>query len=601
MRVSADRLRLLRRQAGHADVRAPVVAADGAVQQSAAAVRGEDAAAVLADEVPQTASDAAMPGISPAPLAHAVARSAAADVPMRAQALRASGEPGLQDVRHRVDAVRVDTPTTTRMGVQDATSSWANESATRSSATQMQPAMVRRPTVETASVGAVAGGTHLGAMAALPAATQPIHDPATPAPGNTPGVSAERLRLLRRQVGGLTPASRKDDAVMPTRAQRAAVSSTASPAARSPSRNTAPARHGAAADRLHDVRAQTVAPALTRRALQAPTPAPPARDASVFAWVEHDVRHKPALPSDVDAIIAVDTASASHSPTARHTTTPSAASLPPAPAVQRRTDIAGLRKMIGLRERAVSAHIPVRAPSTDRYLPGNEIAPGLHLIEAFLPQAIPSEALSLAFAKREDAVDPLDLLFFDTETTGLAGGTGTRAFMIGVAQWCTDTVQGSGLRVRQLMMSTMAAESAMLDLFRTWLTPRTVLSSYNGRCYDAPLLKTRYRLARRGDPISALDHVDLLFPTRRRYRGTWENCKLSTIERQLLRVVREDDLPGSEAPAAWLSYLRGGSARNLRRVADHNHQDVVTLSLLMQRLVAVEAQDREVIPLMESV
>lgn len=256
--------------------------------------------------------------------------------------------------------------------------------------------------------------------------------------------------------------------------------------------------------------------------------------------------------------------------------------------------------MIGLRERAVAVHTPVRAPSNDRHLPGTEIAPGLHLIEAFLPQAIPCEALSLAFAKRDDAVDPRDLLFFDTETTGLAGGTGTRAFMIGAADWYTDAAQGSGLRVRQLMLSTMAAESAMLDLFRTWLSPRTVLSSYNGRCYDAPLLKTRYRLARRGDPLSALDHVDLLFPTRRRYRGNWENCKLATIERQLLRVVRDDDLPGSEAPAAWLSYLRGGSARNLRRVAEHNHQDVVTLSLLMQRLVAVEAQDREVIPLMDA-
>ncbi len=261
--------------------------------------------------------------------------------------------------------------------------------------------------------------------------------------------------------------------------------------------------------------------------------------------------------------------------------------------MQRRADIGALRKMIGVRERAVSATMPVRAPSLDRHLPGDEIAPGLHLIEAFLPQAIPREALSLAFAKREDAVEPEHLLFFDTETTGLAGGTGTRAFMIGVADWRVDATRGSGLRVRQLMMSTMAAESAMLDLFRSWLTPQTVLSSYNGRCYDAPLLKTRYRLARRVDPISALDHVDLLFPTRRRYRGTWENCKLSTIERQLLRVVREDDLPGSEAPAAWLSYLRGGSARNLRRVADHNHQDVVTLSLLMQRLVAVQAQDSE--------
>ncbi|MDQ1091304.1 uncharacterized protein YprB with RNaseH-like and TPR domain [Xanthomonas sacchari] len=260
------------------------------------------------------------------------------------------------------------------------------------------------------------------------------------------------------------------------------------------------------------------------------------------------------------------------------------------------TDVSALRRLLGLRERAVApaaaaaARRPAAAP--DRHLPGVEIAPGLHLIEAFLPQPVPAGALSLAFARREDAVAPTDLLFFDTETTGLAGGTGTRAFMIGAADWTVHPADGPGLRIRQLLMATMGAEKAMLEAFRAWLRPGTVLSSYNGRCYDAPLLKTRYRLARCADPLSALDHVDLLHPTRRRYRGTWENCKLATIERQLLRVVREDDLPGAEAPAAWLGYLRGGSARNLRRVAAHNHQDVVTLALLLQRLVAAEAEER---------
>src|SRR3546814_7855550 len=125
----------------------------------------------------------------------------------------------------------------------------------------------------------------------------------------------------------------------------------------------------------------------------------------------------------------------------------------------------------------------------------------------------------------------------------------------------------------------------MLREFARWLSPSTVLSSYNGRCYDAPLLKTRYRLARLPCPIAPLDHVDLLFPTRRRYRGVWENCRLATIERELLGIVREDDLPGSQAPAAWLSFLRGGSSALLRRVCAHNHQDVVTLARLMLRLV----------------
>ena len=131
----------------------------------------------------------------------------------------------------------------------------------------------------------------------------------------------------------------------------------------------------------------------------------------------------------------------------------------------------------------------------------------------------------------------------------------------------------------------------MLRTFAGWLAPTTVLSSYNGRCYDAPLLKTRYRLARLPCPITPLDHVDLLFPTRRRYRGVWENCRLATIERELLGIVREDDLPGSQAPAAWLSYMRGGASSLLRRVCAHNHQDVVTLARLMLRLVQVETDD----------
>jgi len=216
--------------------------------------------------------------------------------------------------------------------------------------------------------------------------------------------------------------------------------------------------------------------------------------------------------------------------------------------------------------------------SHDRTLPGLEIAPGLHLREATLPDDTIPPTFCGAF-DRKDALPSSNLLFFDTETTGLAGGTGTRAFMIGAADW-----HAGALRIRQLTMRTMAAEQAMLDAFRAWVHADTVLVSYNGKCYDAPLLATRYRLARQTNPLAGLPHVDLLYPTRRRYRGVYENCRLATIERQVLRIVREDDLPGSEAPAAWLSYLRGGSAQALRRVLAHNHQDVVSLSRLLRHL-----------------
>jgi len=133
----------------------------------------------------------------------------------------------------------------------------------------------------------------------------------------------------------------------------------------------------------------------------------------------------------------------------------------------------------------------------------------------------------------------------------------------------------------------MGAETEMLRTFAEWLQPDTVLVSYNGKCYDSPLLKTRYRLARLSDPLSGLGHLDLLHPVRRHWKGVWENCRLATAERELLGVVREDDLPGSEAPAARLNYLRGGSARNVRRVLAHNSQDLKSLAGVLLHLASL--------------
>ncbi|MGY3038723.1 uncharacterized protein YprB with RNaseH-like and TPR domain [Rhodanobacter sp. TND4EL1] len=226
---------------------------------------------------------------------------------------------------------------------------------------------------------------------------------------------------------------------------------------------------------------------------------------------------------------------------------------------------------------------PTTLSSTDREVPGVEIAPGLRYTEEFVDWLSPPAIIDATFA-RMDPVHHYRLLHFDTETTGLAGGTGTRAFMIGAADW----VDGR-FRIRQLTITTMAAETAMLRTFAEWLSDDTVLVSYNGKCYDAPLLATRYRLARLPNPLAGLGHLDLLHPVRRHWKHQWENCRLATAERQLLGVVREDDLPGSEAPAAWLSYLRGGSARNLRRVAAHNAQDLKSLAGVLLRMAVPSA------------
>ena len=284
-----------------------------------------------------------------------------------------------------------------------------------------------------------------------------------------------------------------------------------------------------------------------------------------------------------------------------------ASRLPPLPQEARPPHSTGgvpesIRRLLGIRTRALA---PVPARAADRTLPGDELAPGLHYRELRFDWGAVADSLDASFAKDFARIGRGDVLAFDTETTGLAGGTGTRAFMIGAADWvdvgaaqaakpsleypqdgfatCVAPTK-SALRVRQLFLTQMRGEPAMLEAFAQWLRPETVLVSYNGRCYDAPLLDARYRLARQRSPLAGLRHLDLLFPTRRRYKGRWENCRLATIERHLLGIVREDDLPGSEAPRAWLDWLRGGDATDLRRVLAHNDQDVRSLARLLLRL-----------------
>ena len=241
---------------------------------------------------------------------------------------------------------------------------------------------------------------------------------------------------------------------------------------------------------------------------------------------------------------------------------------------------ADLRRLLARRERTVRQALAAPA--------GVEIDQGLYLVESRWP-ATAAASITLPW-NDSPRVARERLVCFDTETTGLAGGVGTKAFMIGVAQW-----RDGELRVRQYYLTTLAGEAAMLRTFARLLPADAIFISYNGRSYDAPLLKGRYRMHRQTHPFGERGHIDLLYPVRRAYRGVWENCRLQTIERHLLGIVRHDDLPGSEAPAAWLSYLRGESSVNLARVVEHNRQDLRTLAALLERfsqLGATEAQLR---------
>ena len=170
-------------------------------------------------------------------------------------------------------------------------------------------------------------------------------------------------------------------------------------------------------------------------------------------------------------------------------------------------------------------------------------------------------------------------LFLDTETTGLAGGTGTMAFLIGLGWF-----ERGRFIVRQIFARDFAEERAALTHLADIAGARRFLVSFNGKTFDVGLLSTRYILNRMQNPFAMLPHLDLLYPARRLIAHRLENCRLATIEERVLGLVRQDDVPGSDIPQRYFDWLRGGDARPLQDVFTHNRLDIISLAALMGHL-----------------
>ena len=165
--------------------------------------------------------------------------------------------------------------------------------------------------------------------------------------------------------------------------------------------------------------------------------------------------------------------------------------------------------------------------------------------------------------------------FLDTETTGLAGGAGTYAFLIGVG-----SIDEEGFRVRQFFMRDFSDERSLLDRLSDHLSRFDVLITYNGKTYDLPLLETRYRMARARPPFARLAHLDLLHGARRLWKLRLESCRLVDLENRILGLEREGDLPGELIPYYYFQYLRVHQAFHLVPIFHHNVMDIVSLACL---------------------
>ncbi len=186
---------------------------------------------------------------------------------------------------------------------------------------------------------------------------------------------------------------------------------------------------------------------------------------------------------------------------------------------------------------------------------------------------------------RLSSLDLSSFIFLDTETSGLAGGTGTYAFLVGAARF----IEGEFV-LKQFFMRDPAEEPALLEALAEFLAPGQALVTFNGKAFDAPLLTTRYTLHSLPIPFKDFAHLDLLPLSRRLWRARLESRALKYLEENILQAPRtSEEVPGYEIPWLYFDYLRTGDARPLKGVFYHNAMDVVAMAGLLNYVATMLA------------
>ncbi len=183
-----------------------------------------------------------------------------------------------------------------------------------------------------------------------------------------------------------------------------------------------------------------------------------------------------------------------------------------------------------------------------------------------------------------------DALFLDTETTGLAGGTGTFAFLIGLGWFEDDT-----FRTQQLFARDFSEEKASLHFLLEMARGKSFLVTYNGKTFDVGLLSTRFILNRLPDSLTAMPNLDLLHPARRLFGHRLQNNRLSTMEKDVIGFHRYGDIPGSEIPQRYFDWLRYCDPRHLAEIFEHNRLDVISMAALSLHLTEMLGSKADVL------
>lgn len=383
----------------------------------------------------------------------------------------------------------------------------------------------------------------------------------------TDDTRARLMRLLEPNRMGRAPAVRTPAAGSPAE-------SPATPSAVAPAPEPAPtdplARRRAALRTGGEAWSTTpAAPAIAAPAPPVPAPAVPAAAAPAATAPALD----PPVPSAVTRLLALK-----HAVRGSRSTAPAAGPAEPDATPAHTTGARDFAMLFPCEPRS-TAFGPawVLTDRLDPETPHGDRALGA----AWAERLVSGPALAILTGERAMAdFDLAGALFLDLESTGLALAGGTLPFLVGTAHF-----QGGALVLEQWLLREPDDEAAALTDLATRIADADWLVTFNGRTFDLPLLRTRWRLHRLPDPSAGLrGHLDLLPASRRVLKHGLPNCRLGTLERHLLGLHRVDDVTGSEVPGCYHAWLHDRNPAPLAGVVKHNRLDVLSMVTLLDEL-----------------
>lgn len=197
------------------------------------------------------------------------------------------------------------------------------------------------------------------------------------------------------------------------------------------------------------------------------------------------------------------------------------------------------------------------------------------------PQNISKILSIITYEKEFEGINLHDLLFIDTETTGLAGGTGTFPFLTGIGYF-----ENENFVVEQYLMEDYQHELAMMSEISKRFKNYKAFVSYNGKSFDIPLLQNRFISNRLPINFSKYLHLDLLYPARRLWKRQIDQCNLGNVEDKVLNISRKDDIPGNLIPYVYFDYVRGIRCERMITVLSHNREDIISLARLLSEIAS---------------